>query len=324
MQVLFRFLVTLACLAWTGHAAQAQAQEFPSKPIRLVVPFPAGGTVDGLARALQQELAAAIGQSVVIDNKPGAGGRIGTADAARSAPDGYTIVMVYDNYVTDPVVYKDLPYDPWKDLAPVSLLARAPLVAIATLNAPYNDLRELIDYARANPGKVDFGSTGAGSSAHLMGELFALQTGTKMVHIPYKGGAPAANELMGGTLQLFWGTVPYAKSLQASGKVKLLGQSGRSRAAALPDLPTLAEQGQNNIEVYGWSGFMLPAGTPSAIVDKWTAAIRAASASPAVASRLSGQGFEVVAGTPQEFTAYLRAENRKWQDVIATAKIPMQ
>jgi tripartite-type tricarboxylate transporter receptor subunit TctC len=305
-------------------AAMVHAQAFPSKPIRLIVPFPAGGTVDGLARNLQQGLAAALGQTVVVDNKTGANGRIGTSEGAKAPADGHTIVMIYDNYATDPVIYKDLPYDPWKDFIPVSMVARAPMVAIAAGGTPYNDLKELVAFAKANPGKVDFGSTGLGSSSHLMAELFAQASEIKMFHIPYKGGAPAANELLGGTLQLFWGTVPYAKGLAASGKVKLLGQTGRIRAAALRDVPTLAEQGFSNVEVYGWAGFVLPAGTPRAIVDRWRAAIHTAATAPAVVEKLSTQGFEISPNSPEEFMSFIRGENKKWGELITAAKIPLQ
>jgi tripartite-type tricarboxylate transporter receptor subunit TctC len=307
-----------------AFSLSAAAQAYPSKPIRLIVPYPAGGTVDGVARNLQLELAKAFGQPIIVENKVGAGGRIGTAETARAAPDGYTVVMVYDNYPIDPIVYKDLPYDPWKDLTAVSLVARAPLIAVASNVLPPNDIRELVAYAKANPGKVDFGSTGVGSSAHLAGELFAQATGTRMLHVPYKGGAPAQTDLLGGSLQLFWGTTAFANTLYPSGKVKLLGQAGKERSPAFPNVKTLGEQGFNSIEVYGWMGIMVPAGTPPEIINRWQAELAKVARIPAVSTKLNEQGFDVVMSTPDEFKTFLAAEHAKWAQLIKTANISLQ
>jgi tripartite-type tricarboxylate transporter receptor subunit TctC len=302
----------------------AAAQGYPSKPIHLIVPYPAGGTVDGVARNLQVELAKAFGQPIIVENKVGAGGRIGTAETARAAPDGYTVVMIYDNYPIDPIVYKDLPYDPWKDLTAVSLVARAPLIAVASKALPPNDIKELVAYAKANPGKVDFGSTGVGSSAHLAGELFSQATGIQMLHVPYKGGAPAQTDLLGGNLQLFWGTTAFANTLYPSGKVKLLGQAGKERSPAFPNVKTLGEQGFNSIEVYGWMGSMVPAGTPPEIINRWQAELAKVARIPAVSTKLNEQGFDVVMSTPDEFKTFLAAEHAKWAQLIKTANISLQ
>lgn len=321
MKPLFASIIAAMGLAASFACA---AQGFPTKPIHLVVPYPAGGTVDGVARNLQPELAKAFGQPVIIENKAGAGGRIGTAEVARAAPDGYTVVMVYDNYPIDPIVYKDLPYDPWKDLLPISLVARAPLIAVASNVLPANDIKELVAYAKANPGKVDFGSTGVGSSAHLAGELFTQATGTQMLHVPYKGGAPAQADLLGGNLQLFWGTTAFANTLLPSGKVKVLGQAGSKRSPAFPNLKTLAEQGFSSVEVYGWMGLMAPAGTPPEIMARWHAELAKAARAPAVAQKLNDQGFEVTVSTPDEFRSFLSAEHGKWAKLIRTASISLQ
>ena len=321
MKQVLRIIGAVSALA-ISMAASGQA--FPTKPIRLIVPYPAGGTVDGVARNLQPELSRAFGQPIIVENKVGAGGRIGTAEAARAEPDGYTVVMVYDNYPIDPIVYKDLPYDPWKDLLPISLVARAPLVAVASNVLPANDIKELVAYAKANPGKVDFGSTGVGSSAHLAGELFAQATSTSMLHVPYKGGAPAQTDLLGGNLQLFWGTTAFAKTLAPTGKVKLLGQAGRLRSPSLPDVRTLAEQGFGTIEVYGWMGLMAPKGTPPEIIARWQAELSKAAKVPAVAAKLNDQGFDVVVGTAADFKAFLAAEHTKWTQLIKTAHISLQ
>lgn len=321
MRYIFRAFATALGLALSFTAA---SQGYPAKPIRLIVPYPAGGTVDGVARNLQAELAKAFGQPIVIENKVGAGGRIGTAEAARAEPDGYTVVMIYDNYPIDPIVYKDLPYDPWKDLLPISLVARAPLVAVASNVLPANDIKELVAYAKANPGKVDFGSTGVGSSAHLAGELFAQATSTSMLHVPYKGGAPAQTDLLGGNLQLFWGTTAFAKTLAPSGKVKLLGQAGKTRSPSIPDVRTLGEQGFGSIEVYGWMGLMAPKGTPPEIVARWQAELAKAAKVPSVAAKLNDQGFEVVMSSADEFRSFLATEHTKWAQLITTARISLQ
>jgi tripartite-type tricarboxylate transporter receptor subunit TctC len=321
MKNLFRAFAAALGLALSLSAV---AQGYPTKPIRLIVPYPAGGTVDGVARNLQVELAKAFGQPIIVENLVGAGGRIGTAQAARAAPDGYTVVMIYDNYPIDPIVYKDLPYDPWKDLVPVSLVARAPLIAVASNALPPNDIKELVAYAKANPGKVDFGSTGVGSSAHLAGELFSQATGIQMLHVPYKGGAPAQTDLLGGNLQLFWGTTAFANTLYPSGKVKLLGQAGKERSPAFPNVKTLGEQGFGSIEVYGWMGLMVPAGTPPEIINRWQAELAKVARIPAVSTKLSEQGFDVVMSTPDEFRAFMATEHTKWAQLIRTAKISLQ
>jgi tripartite-type tricarboxylate transporter receptor subunit TctC len=321
MKNIFRSL--LAILGVVASATCA-AQAFPTKPLRLIVPYPAGGTVDGVARNLQGELAKAFGQPVIVENKAGAGGRIGTAEVARAAADGYTVVIIYDNFPIDPIVYKDLPYDPWKDLLPISLVARAPLVAVASTALPPNDIKELVAYAKSNPGKVDFGSTGVGSSAHLAGELFTQATATSMLHVPYKGGAPAQTDLLGGNLQLFWGTTAFANTLMPSGKVKLLGQAGQKRSPAFPNLKTVAEQGFSSVEVYGWMGLMAPAGTPPEVIARWQAELVKAARVPAIKLKLNDQGFDVVVGTPEEFKSFLQAEHTKWAQLIKTAKISLQ
>jgi tripartite-type tricarboxylate transporter receptor subunit TctC len=319
-----RPLQNLLAVIAISASALCGAQGFPSKPVRLIVPYPAGGTVDGVARNLQNEISKSFGQPVIIDNKSGAGGRIGTAEGARAAPDGYTVVMIYDNYPIDPIVYKDLPYDPWKDLLPISLVARAPLIAVASTVLPPNDIKELVAYAKANPDKVDFGSTGVGSSAHLAGELFAQTTGTSMVHVPYKGGAPAQTDMLGGSLQLFWGTTAFAATLMPTGKVKLLGQAGAKRSPLFPNLKTVAEQGFTSMEVYGWMGLMAPAGTPPEIIARWHAALMKAAREPAVAAKLNDQGFEMVVNTPEEFHAFLLEEHAKWDKLIKSANISLE
>ena len=321
MKIPFRILLAAIGLAASLGCA---AQSYPSKPIHLIVPYPAGGTLDVVARTLQNELVKAFGQPIIVQNIGGAGERIGIAQAARAAPDGYTVLMISDSYAVDPIIYKDLPYDPWKDLVPVSLVVRAPLVAMASNALPANDIKELVAYAKANPGKVDFGSIGIGQASHLTGELFAQAAGVSMLHVPYKGGAGAQADLLGGNLQLYWGSTPYAKTVASSGKVKLLGQAGKKRSPALPNVKTLAEQGFESIEVYAWFGLMAPARTPPDIVPRWQSELAKVARVPAVATRLNELGFEVVMNSPEEFKTLLLAEHNKWAQLIKTAKISLQ
>ena len=241
MRSIIRAALAAAALAASCVCA---AQGYPAKPIKLIVPFPAGGTGDSVIREFQGELQRLLGQTLIIDNKSGAGGRLGATEVAKSPPDGYTILMVYDTFAVDPIVYKDLPYDQWKDFLPISLMVRAPLVLVASNDFPPNDIPALIDYAKKNPGKVDFGSTGVGSSNHLAGELFAQSTNTKMNHIPYKGGSIAQVDIMGGRLSMMWATLSFANRVTPSGKAKVIGSASGKRLAAAPNVKTVAEQGE--------------------------------------------------------------------------------
>ena len=315
-----------AALAAAALAASfaCGAQGYPNKPIKLIVPFPAGGTGDSVIRQFQGELQRLLGQTLIIDNKSGAGGRLGATEVAKSPPDGYTILMVYDTFAVDPIVYKDLPYDQWKDFLPISLMVRAPLVLVASNEFAPNDIPALIDFAKKNPGKVDFGSTGVGSSNHLAGELFAQSTNTKMNHIPYKGGSIAQVDIIGGRLSMMWATLSFANRVTPSGKAKVLGAAAGKRLAAAPNVKTVAEQGVPGFEASAWIGLVAPAGTPREIIDRWRDAVVKAAADPKVASWLSEQGFESVASTPEEFGTFLRAENTKRGNLIRTANISLQ
>lgn len=300
------------------------AQGFPSKPIRIIVPFSPGGTIDAMARTLQADLTKAFGQPVVVENKAGAGGRIGIAEVARSEPDGHTVVLVADGFAVDPIIYKDMPYDAWKDLTPVSLVARVPIVPVASQALPFDDIKGLVAYARQNPGKVTFGSVGIGSANHLTGELFSQKTGVTMLHVPYKGGANAQADLYSGNLDTFWGTAAFAKGPVASGKVKALGVASGKRSTIHPTVKTLAEQGFDGYEFYSWTGVLLPSATPPEIVARWHTELVKAARIPATAASISESGWEAVLSTPEEFRAYLRAEHDKWAQIIRIAKIPMQ
>ena len=326
MTTTFRFFIaacSMAALALAG-ASHAQVAGYPSKPVRVVVPFPAGGLVDGIARVLMPEISRSIGQTIVIDNRGGAGGSIGAAAAAQSAPDGHTLLMVLDSHAINPLVYKTLPYDTDKDFAPISLIARAPMVAVANENFPPNSIRELVEHAKEKPRSINFASVGAGSASHLTAELFNMTANIAMTHVPYKGGAPAQTDLMGGQVQLMWGTAPYAQNLVKAGKLKALGQASATRSAAFPALPTLAEQGFAGFEAYGWIGLLAPAGTPPAIVSFWNQQLAKAVKNPEIAKRLADQGFEVVVGSPESFAGFIKSEQKTWARVIKERSIPLQ
>jgi len=313
----------LVALATAGTAG-AQPAAYPAKAVRIVVPFPAGGLVDGMARVLMPEIARSIGQTIVVDNRGGASGSIGAAAAAQAAPDGYTLLMVLDSHAINPLVYKSLPYDTDKDFVPVSLIARAPMVAVANEQLPVKDIRELVQYAKQHPQAVNFASVGAGSASHLTAELFNLTANVAMTHVPYKGGAPAQTDLMGGQVQLMWGTAPYAQSLVKAGKLKALGQAGAGRSAAFPALPTLAEQGFPGFEAYGWIGLLAPAGTPPAVVAFWNQQLARAVKNPEIAKRLTEQGFDVVVSSPESFAQFMKSEQRTWARVIKEKNVPLQ
>ncbi|MGD9941822.1 MAG: Bug family tripartite tricarboxylate transporter substrate binding protein [Burkholderiaceae bacterium] len=313
-----------ALLAGTASLAGAQPSDYPNRPVRIVVPWPAGGVVDGVIRLLAPKLSETLRQNVVVDNRAGGAGLVGAQEAARAAPDGYTLLMVFDSLAMAPAVYQKMPMDPFNDLAPISLLVRAPLVGVSTANFAPTNIRELVAYAKANPNTVTFGSTGVGSSSHLTAELFAQAAGVSMVHVPYKGGAPAQSDLMGGHLQLFWGSTAWTKPMVDSGKVRALGQAGQVRSSTYPDLPTLAEQGYPDFRAYLWMGISAPKGTPDGIVARWNEALRVASNDPNVRRQLVAQGFDVVMSTPAEFGRFMREEHDKWARVIREAKIPLQ
>src|SRR4029453_1006317 len=246
----------------------------PPKPVRVVVPFPAGGTTDILARAAAQKLSETWGQQAIVDNRPGAGGNIGAELVAKSAPDGYTLLMgTVGTHAINASLYPKMPYDHVKDFAPVILVAGVPNVLVVHPSLPVNSVQELIAYAKANPGKLNFASSGNGTSIHLSGELFKVMTGVQMTHVPYKGSAPALQDLIGGQVQLMFDNLPPSPPQIKAGKLRALGVTSAARAPALPDLPTIAESGLPGFEASSWFGVLVPAGTPPSIVTKLNAEI---------------------------------------------------
>jgi tripartite-type tricarboxylate transporter receptor subunit TctC len=316
---LLRALAAIAGIAAFAGAAPsaAQAPAYPTKPIRLVVPFPPAGATDILARAVAQKLTEVWGQSVVVDNRPGAGGNIGSELVARAAPDGYTLEMgTVGTHAINSSLYAKMPYDHVKDFAPVILVAAVPNVLVVNPAVPANSVRELIAYAKANPGKLNFASSGSGTSIHLSGELFKVMAGVEVTHVPYKGSAPALQDLLGGQVQLMFDNLPPSLPQIKAGKLRALGVTTAARSPALPDVPTIAESGLPGFESSSWFGVLAPAGTPPAIIAKLNAEIAKWLATPEAKDRLVAIGANGAGGSPEDFAKHIAAETAKWAKVV--------
>ena len=300
-----------------GGIANAQAPAYPTKPIRLVVPFPAGGATDILAREVAKHLTETWGQSVVVDNRPGAGGNIGSELVAKAPPDGYTLEMgTVGTHAINASLYAKMPYDHVKDFLPIILVAGVPNVLVVYPAVPVNSVQELIAYAKANPGKLNFASSGAGTSIHLSGELFKVMAGVQMTHVPYKGSAPALQDLVGGQVQLMFDNLPPSLPQIKAGKLRALGVTSATRAPALPATPTIAEAGLPGFESSSWFGLLAPAGTPPAIVAKINAEVDKWLASPEAKEKLSAIGANIAGGSPEDFARHIQAETAKWAKVV--------
>ncbi|MFG0603563.1 tripartite tricarboxylate transporter substrate binding protein [Delftia sp. WSY_4] len=312
-----------AAAATTVLAPLAWAQSpWPSKPIRIIVPYTAGGFTDQMARLLQVGLQKALGQPVIVENKPGANSIIGVDQIAKAAPDGHTFGVVIAAYAANTTLYPKLPYNPKKDLVGVSLMGVSPLVAAVAMNAPFKTTPELIAYAKANPGKVGFGSSGSGSSAHLTTELMKLLTKTDMVHVPYKGAAPALADLMGGQIPLFLDPPPNLIQPAKAGRIRLIGVASDKRLAALPDVPTFVEQGYDGLLGSTWAAMIAPAGVPREIVQRMSAEVSRIIRSAEVSQRLEQvMGTFAEGSTPEECDRFIAAETEKWGRVIREAKV---
>jgi tripartite-type tricarboxylate transporter receptor subunit TctC len=306
-------------------ASPGSAQTYPSRPIRLIVPFPPGGSTDILARALAQKLSEGLAQPVVIDNRPGAGGSIGSEAVAKAAPDGYTLLMAQlGPLAVSPAIYKNLPYDPVKSFAPVSRMAIVPSVLVVNPQVPVASASELIAYARAHPGKLTYGSAGSGSTSHLTTEYFKLATGTDILHVPYKGVGPMLTDLISGQLSMGINGAPAVMSHVISGRLRALAVTGLTRVPSLPQIPTLAESGVEGFDASGWYGIVAPAGTPREIVMKLNAEIRRIMQTPELRTRLDNEGATPAAGSPEEFGAFIVSEIARWGAVLKQAGIQAQ
>jgi tripartite-type tricarboxylate transporter receptor subunit TctC len=301
-------------------APSAWAQAFPSKPVKLVVPFPPGGSLDNVGRLLAQKLSEAWGQQVVVENKPGAGGNIGADAVAKSPPDGYTVVMgALSTHAVNPSLYKTMPYDAVKDFAPLSLVAITPNVLIVKTGAPIASVKDLVAYAKANPGKTNFGSGSNGSAGHLAGELFKLETGTDVMHIPYKGGAPALQALLAGDTQFMFDNLANAMAQVKGGTVRAIAVTTAQRSKLVPELPTMAEAGLPGFDISTWFGLMAPAGTPPDVVARWNAEIVKALNAPDVREKMLAQGAEPAPMTPAEFATFIARERDKYAKIVSAS-----
>ena len=320
MKTILRFLASLALAA----ACTAHAQTFPSKPVRIIVPFAAGGVADLLPRLVGQKVSEKWGQPVVVENKVGASGNIGMAEVARAAPDGYTIGLAPTGNLTVNQFLFKLPFDAAKDLAPITVLATSPNVLAVHPSVPAKSFRELIAYAKSNPGVLNFASPGEGSGAHLAGELLNLEAGIRMTHVPYKGLAPAVNDLLGGQVQVMFAGISTVLQHVKSGKLVAIAIASPKRSSQLPDLPTVAESGIPGFDVTSWYGLVTRAGTPAEVIDRIYRDAVEALGSDEVRSKLSGLGLEPLGNSPAEFERMIADESRKWGDIVRRAGIKPQ
>ncbi len=317
-----RILISLSLLA---AAAAATAQNYPVKSVRMVVPFAAGaGSNDIMARLIAQKLTDSLRHQFVVDNRPGASGIIGTDIVAKAPADGYTILMMSLTFTVNPSLFSKLPYDTAKDLTPVTMVASAPLMLVVHPSVPAKSVQEFIAYAKANPGKLNFGSGGPGTTPHLAGEMLKTMAGVQMTHVPYKGGAPALADLVGGQIQLMCENIPGTLPFARSGKLRALAVTDLKRSPLLPELPTLDESGLKGYQIVGWNGLFVPAGTPQAIVTKLHQETGRALALPDVKERLAIMGADGVGDTPQHFAAFIKAEIPKWAKVVKEAGLKIE
>jgi tripartite-type tricarboxylate transporter receptor subunit TctC len=312
---------TITAVSLALCASFAAAQSYPNRPIRLVVPFPAGGPNDIIGRLVAQKLGDTLGQQMVVDNRAGAGGNIGTDLVAKSPADGYTLLSGgMGSLIMNPIIDK-VPYDTLRDFAPVILMASAPNVLVTHPSLPVRDVKGLIALARAHPGQLNYGSGGVGSTPHLSGALFNSMTGVNIVHIPYKGNAPAITDLLGGQVQLAYLGIPPVQPHIQSGKLKALAVTSERRSATLPQVPTIAESGVPGYELSPWYGILAPAGTPSDIVMKLNAAIAKIVRTPEMKEKLAGIGAEAETTTPEAYAARMKSDLARWTKVIRSAHI---
>ena len=311
------FAVSFLCVA-----SAFAADSYPTKPVRFVITFPAGGPTDVVVRLVGERLTQAWGQPMIIDNRGGAGGIVGTEIVAHAAPDGYTFLVGTAGGMTiNPALQSKLSYDPFRDFVPVAMLVQNPQILVAHPGVPAKNVKELVAWAKANPGKINFASAGTGTATHLGLELFKLTTGIDAVHVPYKGGAPATTDLIAGQVQLLFVSIPSVLPHVKGGRLRALAVSTPKRSASAPDVPTVAEQGYPGFDYSNWNALFAPAKTPAPIVKKVNASVVNALRQPDVAQRLSSQGADPAPGTPEELGRYMKADAEKWRKVIKAAGI---
>ena len=309
-----KFLIAATTL-WAGMAL-AQSGSYPNKPIKFIVPYPPGGGTDVIARIVQEPLSSNLGQQVIIENRGGAGGSIGSEAAARSPADGYTVLFTLSSHTINPAIYPKLSFNTEKDFLPVVTIASMPQILVANPDFPAKNVKDVIDMAKAKPGTIAYASVGNGSPGHLAGAMMAGAANVKMTHIPYRGGGPAVTDVMGGQVPLLWVSIPAAANFVKAGKLKALAVSTTKRSAVFPDVPTMIESGFKDFEVDSWYAMFVPANTPKAAVDRLNAAANKVLTTPEVKEKLLNQGAEAVGGSPEALGRVVKAELVKWDKVV--------
>jgi tripartite-type tricarboxylate transporter receptor subunit TctC len=298
-------------------ACATLAQGYPAKPIRFIVPFPPGGGTDLVARTVATKLTETKKWAIVVDNKPGAGGNLGIAEAVKATPDGYTMVVGQtSNLAINPTLYRSLPYEPLRDLQPVALMVSAPIILVTSDKRPFKSVADVVAAAKAKPGQLSYASPGNGTVAHLTAELFQRVAGIQLTHIPYKGASQAMTDLMGGQVDLYLSSVPSAIGQIKGGKIRALAVTGAKRSGELPEVPAIAESGYQGFDVTTWYGLLFPAGTPEAVVKQMNAEVNQVLKQPEVRARLEGEGGDVLGGTPGEFAVRLKADLARWGAIV--------
>jgi len=318
MRSLFALLLTV--LVAGSQPARAQESAYPTKPVKILIAFPVGGLLDAVSRIVGEKLSVVLGQQFVIEARPGAGGTLATSAVARAEPDGYTLMMINDNHALNPSVFKNIPYDSVKDFAPIGFVGSAPLVLVVHAGLPINSVKEFLDAAREKQGAFTYGSVGVGSASHLAGEMFAAAAGVPMQHVPYRGGAPALNDLVAGHLNSMFNSAVVAVPHIEAGKLRPLAVTYSSRLDVLPNVPTIAETGYP-LEAAYWFGLVAPAGTPAPVIARLDKALAEVLAMPEVKKRLTDMGAVVTPLGSHDFGAYIGTEITKWRDVIAKAHL---
>jgi len=325
MSIRIKWFCAIVALAWGGLLTEAQAQNFPTRPITLVIPFAPGGSTSIIGRGIADKMSELLGEKIVVDNRPGAGGTVGTRAVAKSDPDGYMLVLGYTGTLAiGPSLYKKAGYDPRKDFAPIGMIGNAPNSLVVHPSFPAKTVAELIAYAKANPGKVNFGSAGAGTASHITGEYFARSAGISLVHVPYKGTGLALVDLIGGHIPMAFAPIPASHPNVSGGTLRALAVTSTTRSSLMPDVPTLAEAGLQGFDASLYYGLAAPAGTPRPIVDKLNKALRDALASDEVKRQLTADGTEITPGTPEDYADFIDKDAKKWSELVKASGVEQE
>jgi tripartite-type tricarboxylate transporter receptor subunit TctC len=325
MQISNKWIAAATAIGLVAGANNAAAQNYPNRAITLVIPFAPGGSTSIVGRAIADKMSELLGEKVVVDNRPGAGGTVGTKAVAKSEPDGYTLVLGYTGTLAiGPSLYKSVGYDPRKDFAPIGLIGNAPNSLVVHPSFPAKTVAELIAYAKANPGKVNFGSAGAGTASHITGEYFAHSAGITLVHIPYKGTGPALTDLLGGHIPMAFAPIPASHPNVSAGKLRALAVTSITRSNLLPDVPTMVEAGLPGFDASLYYGLAAPAGTPRPIIDKLNKVLREALASEEVKKQLGNDGTEITPGTPEDYAAFIDKDEKKWAQLVKASGVEQE